>query len=86
MIRQQTREPRFTCESCGSADHKVIEMRPQSDYVRRRIACRRCNHRITTYEISERKFALCQSALAAQVSILRVAGKLRAIADDLELP
>lgn len=86
MTRQQMREPRFTCESCGSVDHKVIEMRTHSDYVRRRIACKRCNHRITTYEISERKFALCQSALAAQVSILRVAGKLRAIADDLELP
>ncbi len=79
------RDPRFTCESCGSVDYKVIEMRKQSDYVRLRIACRNCNHRITTYEISERRFALCQSALAAQVSILRVAGKLRSIANDLEL-
>jgi len=78
------REPRFTCESCGSVEYEVIETRKQSDYVRRRIACKRCNHRITTYEISERQFALCQSALAAQVSILRVAGKLRAILNDLE--
>ena len=78
--------PRFTCESCGSVDHKVIEMRRQLDYVRRRIACRNCDHRVTTYEISERQFALCQSALAAQVSILRVAGKLRAILNDLEAP
>ena len=76
--------PRFTCESCGSVDYEVIETRKQSDYVRRRIACRNCDHRITTYEISERQFALCQSALAAQVSILRVAGKLRSIANDLE--
>jgi hypothetical protein len=75
---------RFTCEQCGSEDYKVIETRQQVDWRRRRIACRSCDHRVTTYEVSERQFLIFQAALKSQVNTLQIAESLRNIADELD--
>ncbi|MBI2589145.1 transcriptional repressor NrdR [Candidatus Saccharibacteria bacterium] len=44
------------CHHCGSIDNKVIESRDvaDSEAIRRRRECLKCNHRFTTYERLER--------------------------------
>ena len=43
------------CPMCGYADSKVIDSRPveESDSIRRRRECKKCQKRFTTYEIIE---------------------------------
>ena len=43
------------CPMCGYADSKVIDSRPveESDSIRRRRECLKCQKRFTTYEIIE---------------------------------
>ena len=79
-------EPRIVCEQCGSSDYRVLETRQQTDWRRRRITCRSCGHRVTTYEVSERQFIVYQAALTAQVDALQTAQRLRDIAAELESP
>jgi transcriptional regulator NrdR family protein len=79
-------EARFFCDHCGGIDYKVLESRKpkSSDWVRRRIACRSCGHRVTTYEVSEQQFAIFQAALARDLTVLQTASKLHSIAAELE--
>ena len=79
-----TKSFRFNCAQCGGNSCKVLESRPQADWVRRRIMCQSCNHRSTSYEISERQFLLYETALASHLKQLQVVGTLRAIAAELE--
>ena len=79
-----TRSIRFTCEQCGGNNYKVLESRPQLDWVRRRIVCQSCEHRSTSYEISERQFLLYETALESHLKQLQIAGTLHAIAAELE--
>lgn len=79
-----TKPLRFTCEQCGGNSYKVLESRSQVDWVRRRIMCQSCNHRSTSYEISERQLLLYETALASHLKQLQVVGTLRAIAAELE--
>lgn len=44
------------CSKCGCEDTKVLESRLSTEgrHIRRRRACRQCDHRFTTYEREER--------------------------------
>ena len=38
------------CPQCGSTKRRVVESRPQINFVARRCVCQTCSHRFTTHE------------------------------------
>ena len=48
----------MNCPKCGATDICVIDSRIIGDTVRRRRGCAVCNHRFTTYEVSEKQYAV----------------------------
>ena len=46
-------EPWYVCPACGTTDFKVLESRKMYLGRKRRYHCRHCDHRETTYEISQ---------------------------------
>jgi transcriptional regulator NrdR family protein len=54
----------WTCDQCSGTDFKVIETRRSRDRRRRRIKCKSCGHRVTTYEITAAQLESYQSAMA----------------------
>ena len=45
----------FPCPMCSANGCDVIDSRTQHGYIRRRRACKRCEHRFTTHETVVRK-------------------------------
>ncbi len=60
------------CPECGEQGFRVIESRFVEDTKRRRKACEKCGHRMTTYEVSQ-KFYKTANHNAQIVGKLRVA-------------
>ena len=56
------------CPQCSGTDARVKDTRPSSGVTRRRRVCPDCDHRWTTYEVSEQLF----STLRARQGVIRL--------------
>jgi transcriptional regulator NrdR family protein len=59
----------WICSECGSTDCKVLESRRRKEWRRRRIRCKSCGHRITTYEITAEQFDAYRAAMEVVLQV-----------------
>lgn len=65
--REKIKDPLYRCPHCGDQAVKVVDSRPleagAEPVVRRRRVCSSCEHRWSTYEITDAAYAaICNSA------------------------
>lgn len=51
------------CRRCGKYDTKVVDTRPTKKGTRRRVVCKTCGLKFTTYEVSEVYLSKLETAL-----------------------
>lgn len=54
--------PARKCKECGCFDTFVIDSRQRDGELKRRIECRNCGRRWTTYEVTEKDFNALREA------------------------
>lgn len=61
---------RYVCANCGKTAVRVLETKKNREGIRRRRECSACNHRDTTYEVSQELYRELKEAHAVNKKIL----------------
>jgi len=72
------------CPACGANRNSVTDSRASRGTVRRRRYCDNCNHRWTTYEVSEEVIRSVLKVARTSREIREAAGRLSLLANELD--